>query len=349
MFNDNWETLLEGQDDGVATVLNEHPDVRILFERRHKLPSQLEINNINPIMHVLLEGTVENQLRDPDMPEVKAAIERLEGKGLSRHAARGCVTRIFIKYFYDVLSAKKRFDENRYRHQVSLLGTDFDRVGRNSPCPCDSGLKFKHCCMDMADDFKTSKLAGALCLGQGMYIFGPLESFVEDPLEPILQLENRGHIADYLEEHGDIQGARQCLEESVALAEGYKGGELLMNALQDLELLCINHRLRDGIKVAERLMALTENDDERGNYWCDKADLLARIGRTEEAEQEFRSLLDTLSLWHNGRYRYALFLEENGKKEDALAVLRQLVVDKKEIDAVTYQHAREVLRDWEGS
>jgi hypothetical protein len=116
----------------------------------------------------------------------------LEDKGLSRHAARGCVARIFINYFYDVQSAKKRFDEDRYRHQVSLLGTDFDRVGRNSPCPCGSGLKFKHCCIDVADDFKASKLAGALCLGQGMYIFGPLESVVEDPLEPILQLEPPG-------------------------------------------------------------------------------------------------------------------------------------------------------------
>jgi hypothetical protein len=139
------------------------------------------------------------------------------------------------------------------------------------------------------------------------------------------------------------------LEENAALAEGYKGGELLRNALQDLELLCIYHRLRNGIKVTERLMVLAENDDERGNYWCDKADFLARIGKVEKADQEFRSLLDTLRHWHYGRYRYALFLEENGKKENALANLRELVADKKEIDTVTYQHASEVLRGWEGS
>jgi hypothetical protein len=213
---------------------------------------------------------VENQLQDPDFPEVKAAIERLEDKGLSRHAARACVTRIFTGFFNEVLSTKKKFDEDRYKHQLRLLGTDFIMVGRNEPCPCGSGLKFKRCCMDMADDFKTSRLAGALCLGHGIYIIGPHESIVEEPLDPILQLENRGHIAGYLEEHGDIQGARRSLEENVALAESYQGGKWLMNALQDLELLCMNHRSLggNGIIIAERLMALAGSDDERGNYWC---------------------------------------------------------------------------------
>lgn len=27
----------------------------------------------------------------------------------------------------------------------------FDKVGRNDPCPCDSGKKFKKCCIDSVD------------------------------------------------------------------------------------------------------------------------------------------------------------------------------------------------------
>lgn len=46
----------------------------------------------------------------------------------------------------------------------------------------------------------------------------------------------------YLEEQGDIEGAKECLEENVALAESYQGGQWLKNALQDLQLLCLNHR-----------------------------------------------------------------------------------------------------------
>ncbi len=341
--------MLDGQDVGVTTVLHEHPEVKILFERRHNLPLQIEINNINPILHVLMEGAVENQLQDPNLPEVKAAIERLEGKGLSRHAARACVTRVFIIYFHKVLHDKKAFDEDRYKRQLSLLGTDSIKTGRNKPCPCGSGLKFKHCCMNMIDDFKTSKMAGSLCLGQGAYIFGSPESIAKEPLDPILQLENRVHIARYLEEQEDIQGAKQSLEENVSLAESYKNGDLLGNALQDLELLCMNHEplLTDGIAIAERLMALAQSDDDRGNCWCDKIDMIARIGRVEEAEREYQNLFMTLPLWHFGRYRYALFLEENGKKEEALSILRELVADKSKIDAETYRLAQEVLRDWE--
>ncbi|MDH7578291.1 MAG: SEC-C domain-containing protein [Bacillota bacterium] len=350
MFRDDLSTIILGEHDpGVKTTLSEHPEVKILFERYHKLPPQIEINGVNPILHVLLEGAVENQLQDPDLPEVKAAIERLEGKGLSRHAARACVVMIFTKFSYEVLVHKKTFDKEKYKRQLHLLGTDFARVRRNEPCPCGSGLKFKRCCAPEADHFKIHKLAGALCLGQGGYILDSPEFIVEEPLDPILQLENRVHIAHYLEEQGDIQGAKQALEENVALAESYQGGLWLKNALQDLHLLCMNHRSlkRDGIQTTERLMALANSDDERGNCWCDKADLLAQIGRVEEAEKEYRNLFNALPHWHFGRYRYALFLGENNKRDDAINILRGLVEAKKKIDGETYQAAREVLRDWE--
>jgi hypothetical protein len=29
--------------------------------------------------------------------------------------------------------------------------TDFDNIGRNDVCPCGSGRKFKHCCIDRAE------------------------------------------------------------------------------------------------------------------------------------------------------------------------------------------------------
>lgn len=34
----------------------------------------------------------------------------------------------------------------KYRKQRTQVRTD-DRVGRNDPCPCGSGKKFKKCCM----------------------------------------------------------------------------------------------------------------------------------------------------------------------------------------------------------
>ncbi|MGB9803988.1 hypothetical protein [Desulfofundulus sp.] len=57
-----------------------------------------------------------------------------------------------------------------------------------------------------------------------------------------MQLENRVHIARYLEENGDLEGALQALEENVAVAESFQDGRWLKNALQDLQLLCMNHQ-----------------------------------------------------------------------------------------------------------
>ncbi|MBE3585675.1 MAG: SEC-C domain-containing protein [Thermoanaerobacter sp.] len=338
---------LDEESSGVKTILCEHPEVKILFERRYKLPLQLEINGVNPILHVLLEGIVENQLQDPDLPEVKEIIERLESEGLSRHAARGCVTRLFVELFHEVFYYKKTFDTEKYKRLLRLLGTDFVKVGRNEPCPCGSGRKFKRCCAADADLFKISKLAGLLCLGQGGYILGSPEFVIKDPLDPIMQLENRLHIARYLEKNGDLEGAIQALEENVAVAESFQEGRWLKNALQDLQLLCVNHQslTEKGLQITERLLALAQNDGEKGNYWCDRADLLAQACRIEEAEKEYRNLFNVLPHWHFGRYRYALFLEKNGRKEEAIIVLRELVTAKGKIDSETYRAAREVLED----
>lgn len=336
-------------DRGVKIILNEHPEVKILFERRDNLPYPLEINGVNPILHVLMEGIVENQLQDQIIPEVKEAIERLESKGLSRHAARACVTRVFIEFFHEAFHQKKEFNNNRYRCKIQLLGTDLRKLGRNEPCPCGSGVKFKRCCGADMEQFKISRIAGALCLGQGSYILGSPEFIVKDPLDPLLQLENRVHIARYLEVHGDVEGAEKALKENVALAERLQKKEFLKNALQDLQLLYLNHQsLKEkGLRVTERLIALAQDDEEKGSYWCDKADLLAQTGRVEKAEKEFQKIFSALPHWHFGRYRYALFLEDIGKKEEAKAVLQELVAKRKEIDRETYRAAREVLQRWE--
>ncbi len=146
------------QDKGVKTILNEHPEVKILFERRHNLPDQVEINGVNPILHVLMEGVVENQLQDQIIPEVKEAVERLESKGLSRHAPRACVTRVFIEFFHEAFHQRKIFDNDRYRRKLRLLGTDPRKIGRNEPCPCGSGVIFKRCCGTDVEQFKISRI-----------------------------------------------------------------------------------------------------------------------------------------------------------------------------------------------
>ena len=48
---------------------------------------------------------------------------------------------------------------------------------RNDPCPCGSGLKYKHCCIDRQVWYKNSKVLGIgaaliLVLGMLLMVFG---------------------------------------------------------------------------------------------------------------------------------------------------------------------------------
>lgn len=139
------------------------------------------------------------------------------------------------------------------------------------------------------------------------------------------------------------------MEENIALAEKYRHGEFLDNALQHYQLFCLNHEkwAEEGLVVTERLMDLAKNHENKGTYWCDKADLLLKLGKLEEAEKVFQDVLAEMPHWHFGRYRYALWLMDLNRKEEAMAILRQLVASKDAIDDETYACALDVLKDLE--
>ncbi|WP_242653707.1 SEC-C metal-binding domain-containing protein [Thermincola potens] len=344
MFEEGF--FLPEEDRGVEVILSEHPEIRILWERRAQLAGPIEINGVNPILHVMLEGIVENQLNDPEMPEVRETVERLEKAGLSRHAARAAIANVFIYHFFPVLKEKKTFDRQKYIRQLGLLGKDFKKTGRNEPCPCGSGVKFKKCCASAVKDWQISPMLGRLTLGQGSYILGVDFPDIDSPLHPLYQLENRVHIARFLANQGDVEGAAQALKENIILAETHNQESWLSNALYDMLDLCLNYpqMSEEGLATIERLLHLVR-DDAKGYLLCDRADIVARTGRVEEADRMFQDIFETMPAWHFGRYRYALHLSDTGRNDQAITVLQDLVAKKGRIDTETYQAAVDVLND----
>lgn len=339
--------FMQDEDRGLEVILSEHPEVRVLWERRPDLAGPVEINGVNPILHVMLEGMVENQLNDPDMPEVLETLDRLEKRGLSGHAARATIAEVCTSHFFDVIKNQKPFDREKYVRQLGTLGKDLKNTGRNEPCPCGSGMKFKRCCASVIKDQQLSPMAGRLVLGQGSYIMGADLPDIDGPLHPLYQLENRVHIAQFLEKQGDTAGAAQALKENIAFAETYDKDAWLSNALYDMLDLCLNRPdlSEEGLAAIEKLLPLVK-DEQKGYLLCDKADITARTGRVEEADRMFQDIFATMPGWHFGRYRYALHLEETGRKDQAITVLRDLAAKKDRIDAETYQAAAEVLEDF---
>ncbi|MEW6273887.1 MAG: SEC-C metal-binding domain-containing protein [Bacillota bacterium] len=334
--------VLYRDEESVRTILAEHPEVKILWGKRGEFSGPIVINGVNPLLHVLIEGVAENQIKEENPPEAREAFLRLQNMGLTRHAARGAITALLVPHLFRVLKKSIPFDAKAYSRRLKILGTDLRNVGRNEPCPCGSGQKFKKCCQPLGEYLAPRKNAGALVLGYGSY--ASLEYLRSLPPESlILQIENRVHIARFFEAHGDLSAALTCLKENVALTR--EDEKKLLNALQDLQLLCMNHPelSAEGIKATDRLIALAEAEDQKGMYRCDRADLLAAAGQRRQAEEEFHTLFRDLPGFKFGRYRYALFLEQYGRSAEAEAVLKELLAHPAGLDAETYGAAQGAL------
>ena len=336
-------------EPGYKKVLGYHPEVEILLRCRSKLPGPAEINGVNPILHVMTEAMAYNAVNSTQLRAAREASERLKREGLSEHAALAAIGRIILTEIHSILlngSANWR----RFNGRLNLLSTrKFKSPGRNDPCPCGSGLKFKKCCMPLADSFCVDRYAGQLELGVGRYVSSRrLPNEAED--SPLYILENRAHIAEYLEESGLVDEAREALEENYREALRL-GVTWTKNALFDLLSLCLNHRelSRTGIEYARKLLSMVNDPQVRATVQCDLADLIGGADGFEEGEKEFqRMIADNPESWFF-RYRKALYLLEYGRRNEAKQLLVEIVSRGKDSGDETIEWAREVLESEFGS
>lgn len=197
----------------VEALLEEHPEVRVLLDYL----GVVKIRGVDPVLHVLLEAVAETQIRRRDPPEAEEAFRRLAAMGFDRHAARGAVADVLRQYVVPVVEGGGSFDREGYARRLRTLGRDMRNVGRNDPCPCGSGKKFKKCCLQ-AGVAVADRRAGWMLLGTGRYVlFGDPREWDDCPVG--VQMENRVAIAHVLEEAGDVGRALRCLQENVRCAE----------------------------------------------------------------------------------------------------------------------------------
>lgn len=335
---------IEEDDKGFITILNEHPEVKTLFNRRNLYPDVLEINGLNPVFHVMIEGIIENQIHDEiGVREIYEKLQKEEG--LTPHAARASIARVFVPHFFASLKEQKPFEQEAYIRRLSLIGADVMNLGRNYSCPCGSGAKFKRCCAAFAGAFEVSHLAGRMDLGYGSYVLDvPQES--KDPLDPIFQLEARYHISEYMETHSDLEGALEVLKENITQAKVYQDGKFLENAWQEYNFFCKTHLqfAEEAVKASEQLLQFAESDEDKGILICEKADLLAKMGKMEASEAEYKNLFNSLPDFHYGHFRYVLMLSEHKREKDAKKNLTDFLANHR-LDKETHEVAMALLKD----
>ncbi|RDI42189.1 SEC-C motif-containing protein [Falsibacillus pallidus] len=107
---------------------------------------------------------VDNQLNMNDPKCTRRTLNRLMDLGFEEEIAKQMIATVLTEEIYFIMKKQDPFNEKRYEKKLALLPDYLDgieereynddampvslgpSVGRNDPCPCGSGKKYKKCC-----------------------------------------------------------------------------------------------------------------------------------------------------------------------------------------------------------
>ena len=216
---------------------------------------------------------------------------------------------------------------------VRVVGGALDDVGRNDPCPCGSGRKFKHCCLAKQGQ-AAHKATPDLSLGGLEQRLQALALAARQLWDADRQSES---IAAFLEiarlapnsapAHHDLgiaylrsgryAEAAASLQRAIELDPG--SGRSLPALAYALE---VDGREGDALSVSRIASRAADSPDVRQHF---VANTLVMEGRLEEAEQELRSLLVRTPEREGSRRLLARALAERGRFEEAAEQLTQAI------------------------
>jgi hypothetical protein len=106
----------------LARAMREHLEYYDLWGRLDELADEeIERDGVNPILHVTIHATIENQIADRNPKEVSQVVNTLIRQGLSRHEAIHRVGQLFTEKLFPVLKDRRPFDEPGYIRELRQL------------------------------------------------------------------------------------------------------------------------------------------------------------------------------------------------------------------------------------
>lgn len=278
---------------------------------------------------------MESQLIQNDPPEVRTALAHLLEQGVDRHSAIHLITEGVLGEIHSAATRKSAYDADRYRHHLEQLSRARTRgagvgpqVGRNDPCPCGSGKKYKRCCGGIDAPAEIDPRRTRMILGAGGYATGRYLEQVPQG-DPMLYLENLAAVVQAMERVGAQEPAAEGHRRLVTAAEAV-GEDALAGALHDQIEFALNNpeHAADGIAAANRLIALAESEEEVAQLRLDVADLLEGQGESDQADALYREVMAADPPDPHCHLRWARRLADTGRQIEAKAVYRRLIERK---------------------
>jgi hypothetical protein len=113
---------LTGENARMVSAMREHPEYSDLWGRLDELSDEeIERDGVNPILHITIHSTIENQIADDNPKEVRRVVEALMRQGLTRHEAIHRVGRVLSDEIFHILNEDRPFDEPGYIRKLRQL------------------------------------------------------------------------------------------------------------------------------------------------------------------------------------------------------------------------------------
>ena len=114
------------------------------FKKKKEVPPPTEPSSIADKLEKEIDAlpdAFKMQLKDPKVKERFMSIaRRMEADGVNFKSIRQ------MKKWMKEHEAELRKEGNPEQHHVETVVHEGPRIGRNDPCPCGSGKKYKKCC-----------------------------------------------------------------------------------------------------------------------------------------------------------------------------------------------------------
>ena len=113
---------LKAEDARTVQVMREHPEYADLWSRLDTVSdTELERDGANPILHIMVHTTLENQLAANDPPVTGEVLKALVAQGLSRHEAAHRIGKVISEEIFGVLTNNRPFDPAGFERKLREL------------------------------------------------------------------------------------------------------------------------------------------------------------------------------------------------------------------------------------
>ncbi len=114
--------VLSGEEALYGKLMLEHPEHHNAFEFADQVgAAEYVVDGANPYLHLTMHAMIENQLAQGDPPEVAKTLDRLLGRGISRHEAIHAIAAEFVEVAFPVFQGREPFNTKRYIKRLRRL------------------------------------------------------------------------------------------------------------------------------------------------------------------------------------------------------------------------------------